>query len=108
MAAAGMPDGVYSLGSSQVTLADGEVRDANGVLAGSAVLMTDAVQRFLEYVPETDGTHVAQLVSTNPARLLGLADMGRIAPDTAPGFSLLTKDGHVQAIALEESSASSL
>ncbi|MBJ76122.1 MAG: N-acetylglucosamine-6-phosphate deacetylase [Planctomycetes bacterium] len=108
MAAAGMPDGVYSLGSSQVTLADGEVRDSNGTLAGSAILMTDAVHRFLEYVPETDGTHVAQLASTNPARLLGLADMGRIAPDTAPGFSLLTEDGHVQAIALEESSASSL
>jgi N-acetylglucosamine-6-phosphate deacetylase len=108
MAAAGMPDGVYSLGSSQVTLADGEVRDANGALAGSAILMTDAVQRFLEFVPGTDGSHVARLASTNPARLLGLTDMGRIAPGTAPGFSLLTEDGQVQAIALEESSASTL
>lgn len=108
MAAAGMPDGPYSLGSSQVTLADGEVRDTNGALAGSAILMTDAVQRFLEFVPGTDGSHVARLASTNPARLLGLADMGRITLGTAPGFSLLTEDGQVQAIALEESSASTL
>ncbi|HIF41907.1 MAG TPA: N-acetylglucosamine-6-phosphate deacetylase [Planctomycetes bacterium] len=102
MAAAGMPDGVYSLGSSKVTLADGQVRDSNGTLAGSAILMTDAVQRFLEYTSATDGTHVAQLASTNPAQLLGLADLGQIAQGTAPGFSLLTDDGHVQALALEE------
>ena len=107
MAAAGMPDGTYSLGSSQVTLADGEVRDANGALAGSSILMTDAVHRFLEFVPGTDGTDVARLASTNPARLMGLEDMGLIAPGTAPGFSLLTEDGHVRAIALEETGAPS-
>jgi N-acetylglucosamine-6-phosphate deacetylase len=107
MAAAGMPDGEYSLGNSQVTLRNGEVRDTNGALAGSAILMTDAAQRFLEYVPETDGSHLAQLASANPARLLGLPDLGRIAPGAAPGFSLLTEDGHVQAVALEESNASS-
>lgn len=107
MAAAGMPDGEYSLGNSQVTLRNGEVRDTNGALAGSAILMTDAAQRFLEYVPETDGSHLAQLASANPARLLGLPDLGRIAPGAAPGFSLLAEDGHVQAVALEESNASS-
>jgi N-acetylglucosamine-6-phosphate deacetylase len=107
MAAAGMPDGEYSLGNSQVTLRNGEVRDTNGALAGSAILMTDAAQRFLEYVPETDGSHLAQLASANPARLLRLPDLGRIAPGAAPGFSLLTEDGHVQAVALEESNASS-
>ncbi len=69
--------------------------------------MTDAVHRFLEFVPGTDGTDVARLASTNPARLMGLEDMGLIAPGTAPGFSLLTEDGHVQAIALEETGAPS-
>ena len=102
MAGAGMPDGEFNLGSSRVTVSNGVVRDTAGALAGSAILMSDAVQRFLEFVPGTDATQVARVASGNPARLLGQESMGSIAPGRSPGFSLLREGGQLAAIVLDD------
>jgi len=79
MAAAGMTDGSYELGSMRVTVSGGVARlagdgagDSPGAIAGSTATMTDVVRRAV-----TAGLPVAEAVaaaSTTPARVLGLAE----------------------------------
>jgi N-acetylglucosamine-6-phosphate deacetylase len=90
MAAAGMPDGRYRLGSMRVTVSGGVARlqeDLAGPgqpgsaspIAGSTATMDDVVRRAVAAglpVPE-----VAAAASTTPARVLGLADrVGALRP----------------------------
>ena len=78
MAAAGMPDGRYQLGSMRVDVAGGEARlaaDAGprvpGAIAGSTATIASVVRRAVAAgLPVID---VAAAASTNPARVLGLA-----------------------------------
>ena len=83
MAAAGMPDGRYRLGSMRVDVAGGVARLAadgepgpasapgtGGAIAGSTATMADVVRRAVAAgVPVTT---VAAAASTTPARVLGL------------------------------------
>jgi N-acetylglucosamine-6-phosphate deacetylase len=60
------------------TVTDGAARLADGTLAGSVVTMLESVRNLVE-----SGIALGQAVRTatgNPARALGLADRGRIAP----------------------------
>jgi N-acetylglucosamine-6-phosphate deacetylase len=84
MAAAGMPDGRYRLGSMWVDVAGGVARLAagtgsgagtgsrvSGAIAGSTATMASVVRHAVAAgLPVTD---VAAAASTNPARVLGLA-----------------------------------
>jgi len=90
MAAAGMPDGRYQLGSMRVDVAGGEARLAadagfsahagsggearsrvSGAIAGSTATMASVVRHAIAAgLPVTD---VAAAASTNPAHVLGLA-----------------------------------
>ena len=76
MAAAGMPDGSYRLGSVRVDVAGGVARLAGdgsaGAIAGSTATMASVVRHAVAAgLPVTD---VAAAASTNPARVLGLDD----------------------------------
>jgi N-acetylglucosamine-6-phosphate deacetylase len=84
MAAAGMPDGSYRLGSLGVTVAGGVARLATsardpGPIAGSTATMAGVVRRAVAAgVPVPD---VAAAASTTPARVLGIGDRtGALAP----------------------------
>jgi N-acetylglucosamine-6-phosphate deacetylase len=92
MAAAGMPDGRYQLGSMRVDVAGGEARlaaDAGsggdswprvpGAIAGSTATMATVVRHAVSAgLPVID---VAAAASTNPARVLGLAERtGALCP----------------------------
>jgi N-acetylglucosamine-6-phosphate deacetylase len=80
MAAAGMPDGSYRLGSMQVDVAYGEARLAGGgesgamagAIAGSTATMVDVVRHAV--AAGLPVTAVAAAASTTPARVLGLGD----------------------------------
>lgn len=104
MAAAGMPDGRYQLGSMRVDVAGGEARlaadarsgaDAGsggkagsgggagprvpGAIAGSTATMATVVRHAV--AAGLPVIHVAAAASTNPARVLGLADRtGALCP----------------------------
>jgi N-acetylglucosamine-6-phosphate deacetylase len=107
MAAAGMPDGSYRLGSMRVTVAEGVARlledpadparaDSGrtadpahvgpaaraGVIAGSTATLADVVRHAIAAgLPVPD---VAAAASTTPARVLGLADRtGALRPGLA-------------------------
>ena len=75
MAAAGMPDGRYRLGSVQVDVAGGVARLAGaelGAIAGSTATMAGVVRHAIAAgLPVTE---VAAAASTTPARVLGLGD----------------------------------
>jgi len=78
--AAGQPDGSYVLGGQEVVVRDGQARlSHNGALAGSTLTMEDAVRRAVHTVGLTVEAASAA-ASLIPARVLGLADRGQIAP----------------------------
>jgi N-acetylglucosamine-6-phosphate deacetylase len=76
MAGAGMTDGSYSIGGFAVDVRDGVVSGPDGVLAGSTLTMIEAVRNLHGLgvsLPEA-----LAAASTVPARVLGLATIGRI------------------------------
>ncbi|WP_346959174.1 amidohydrolase family protein [uncultured Arthrobacter sp.] len=78
MAAAGLPDGAYALGSSAVTVTAGVARlDDGGALAGGTATMLDVVRHSVAAgVPLTDAVLSATVV---PAAVLGLgAELGSL------------------------------
>ncbi|MFT4538931.1 MAG: N-acetylglucosamine-6-phosphate deacetylase [Planctomycetota bacterium] len=98
MAAAGMEPGTYELGGKQVVLKDGAVRDENGVLAGSAILMRDAIAVMKVAVPTFGALCIASTTSTNPARLLGDDTRGEIAVGKRAELALLYADGRFELV----------
>ena len=83
MAAAGMPDGYYRLGSMRVDVAGGVARLAAGAepgaIAGSTATMAGVVRHAIAVgLPVTEAAAAA---STTPARVLGLGDQtGALRP----------------------------
>jgi len=87
MAAAGMPDGRYRLGSARVDVAGGVARlvgetGAPGAIAGSTATMAGVVRHAVAAgVPVAE---VAAAASTTPARVLGLGERtGALRPGLA-------------------------
>ncbi|GAA5117428.1 N-acetylglucosamine-6-phosphate deacetylase [Pseudonocardia adelaidensis] len=89
MAAAGMPDGEYHLGAMRVTVADGVARLAAssdgraGAIAGSTATTDTLFAKVVRHaaVPREEALRRAvALTATSPARALGLADVGALAP----------------------------
>jgi N-acetylglucosamine-6-phosphate deacetylase len=74
--AAGMDDGRYFLGGTEVTAEGGVVRRADGTLAGSAVTMIEAVRNLHALGAELE--HALAAASTVPARIAGREDLGRL------------------------------
>jgi N-acetylglucosamine-6-phosphate deacetylase len=118
MAAAGMPDGSYRLGSRQVTVAGGVARltagpaprDASpgpgqgaglsqppGAIAGSTATMAGVVRHAIAAgLPVTE---VAAAASTTPARVLGIAERtGALRPGLHADLVLADGDFRLRAV----------
>ena len=112
MAAAGMPDGSYQLGSMRVTVAGGVARlledaadptqastpaAAPGAIAGSTATMASVVRHaILAGVPVPD---VAAAASSTPARILGLGDRaGALRPGLAADLVVCDDDFRPSAV----------
>lgn len=96
MAALGMPSGSYHLGDFEVLVDERAARLANGTLAGSILTMDTAVRNLMVFT----GCSLAQAVacaSANPARVLSLANKGRLAQGADADLVLLTEAGEVLA-----------
>jgi len=78
VAAAGMPDGSYRLGTREVIKRGPRVELADGTLAGSALTMDRAFAHLLAL--GFDEVAAVDMLAHRPARYLGLRDRGRIAP----------------------------
>lgn len=94
MAAAGMPDGLYRLGSQSVSVADGVARLAEGgSIAGGTAHLIDVVRRTVAAgVPLHEAVRSASLV---PAEVLGHTELGRAFGALRPGYlaQLVVTDG---------------
>jgi N-acetylglucosamine-6-phosphate deacetylase len=101
MAAAGMPDGRYPLGSLRVEVAGGVARLAGdggpGAIAGSTATMAGVVRRAVAAgLPVTE---VAAAASTTPARVLGLGDRtGALRPGLAADLVVCEEDFQLRAV----------
>lgn len=99
MAAAGMEDGVFRLGSHEVTKRGGRVTMADGTLAGSLLTMDQAFLNFLSL-----GLSLAEAsrrLSTLPADYLGLDDRGRLAEGFRADLVVLDSRHHIQQVFIE-------
>lgn len=78
-AATGMPDGKYTLGTVEFTVAGGVSRNSEGKLAGSTLTLDRALRHMLDLgIPLRD---VLPMLTFNPARLLGVEGRkGVLAP----------------------------
>jgi N-acetylglucosamine-6-phosphate deacetylase len=70
MAATGMPDGRYRLGTFEVSVAGGIVRNSDGKLAGSTLTLDRALRHMIALGLSL--REVLPMLTSNPARLLGL------------------------------------
>ena len=101
MAAAGMADGSYPLGSLRVEVAGGVARlagdDEPGAIAGSTAAMAGVVRRAVASgLPVTE---VAAAASTTPARILGLGDRtGALRPGLAADLVVCDEDFRLHAV----------
>lgn len=98
-AAAGMPDGEYSLGRHRVTKCMGGVRLPDGTLAGSTLTMDQALRNLVGMGLEV--ADASRRVSTHAADYLGLSDRGRLAVGAWADFVMLDRDLQVQGVVVE-------
>ncbi len=91
-AAAGMPDGQYSLGRHRVTKCMGGVRLADGTLAGSTLTMDQALRNLVDLGLAIEDA--SRRVSSYAADYLGLDDRGRLASGMQADFVVM--DGNLQ------------
>jgi N-acetylglucosamine-6-phosphate deacetylase len=94
IAATGMPDGHYKLGSLDVDVRDGRCM-SDGKLAGSVLTMDRAVQNVAR-LENWDLRKAVQMATANPARVVGQVERGILAPGMAADLVLLSADGRVQ------------
>jgi len=99
MAAAGMPDGSYQLGSQRVSVAGGVARllEDRTAIAGSTATLADVVRHAVAAgLPVSD---VAAAASTTPARVLGLADRtGALSPGLSADLVVCDDDFRPRAV----------
>jgi len=91
MAAAGMPPGTYSLNDIPVSVDETSARLADGRLAGSSLTMDAAVRNMVAWAGVSIPDALTMATAT-PATLLGLPDLGRLAPGNAADLTIL--DNH--------------
>ena len=99
IAAAGMPDGEYRLGSHTVHKRGDTVRLGDGTLAGSVLTMDGALRTLLGLGLPLD--EAARRLSTIPADYLGEMERGRIAPGLPADLVVVDPAGQVLHVAIE-------
>jgi N-acetylglucosamine-6-phosphate deacetylase len=99
VAAAGMPDGEYRLGTHRIHKSGDTVRLADGTLAGSVLTMDAALRNLLSL--GLDLAEAATRLSTIPARYLGLTDRGVIEAGAAADLVMMDAAGGLLAVVAE-------
>ena len=97
IAATGMPDGLYRLGTFDVSVSGGVARNADGKLAGSTLTLDRAIRHMVSLgVSPIEAIRMATLV---PATRLGIAGRkGVIAPGADADLVFLTPDLQVKGV----------
>ena len=94
IAATGMPDGRYRLGSLEVSLKDGKCL-SDGKLAGSVLTMDRAIRNVMHFA-QWDLQRALSLATLNPARVVGLTGAGRLKVGAQADIVVLSPTGEVK------------
>ena len=94
--ALGAPYGRFRIGGFEVIHDDTGVRTVDGVLAGSALPLDQAVRNLVNFTQCSLADAVTTVTST-PADVLGLVDRGRIRPGARADLTILDPDGTLHA-----------
>jgi N-acetylglucosamine-6-phosphate deacetylase len=98
--AAGLPDGEYELGGQAVSVREGAARIANGSLAGSTLMLDQAVCNTMRF-SGLDFQTVIQMATRVPAEAMGIgAERGSIAVGRRADLAFFDKDHQVIAAML--------
>lgn len=96
--ACGMPDGKYKLYDYEIIVSEGTARLPNGILAGSVLTMSRAVQNMVELAGLPIET-VLPLATEVPARIIGAADRkGRLESGYDADLVVLTPRFEVERV----------
>lgn len=93
VAPTGLGDGEFELWGETITVKNGRTLNERGSIAGSVCTMLDCV-RTMKSIGFSDAD-IAKMVSTNPARLLGLKDRGSIEVGKRADIVGLNPDGTI-------------
>ena len=100
MSAAGMPDGDYMLGQFSVSVANGraqlkeDIAAGKETLAGSVLTMDRAVAN-LQAFTHAPLAVATRLASHNPAAMLGVPALTRLAPDSVANLNRFDEQGRL-------------
>jgi N-acetylglucosamine-6-phosphate deacetylase len=94
IAATGMPDGRYRLGTLEVELKDGRCT-ANGRLAGSVLTMDRALRNAMQF-GRWDLQQALRAASLNPARVAGVSHSGKLEAGCRADIAVLSPNGEVR------------
>lgn len=93
---AGLPNGVYMLGPSKVIIRDGVARTEEGVLAGSTLMLMNAVRNVVKMgLPLNDAFRMA---TSTPCDAMGIRGVGRIARGCRADLLILNKQLEIEEI----------
>ncbi len=81
----------FTLGGRTILRRDGRLETEEGVLAGADLDMAQAVRNAVALLG-LDGAEALRMASTYPARAMGLADRGRLAPGLRADLVLLREN----------------
>lgn len=97
--ALGASYGRFRIGGFEVVHDETGVRTVDGVLAGSALPLDQAVRNLMSFTQCSLADALAT-VTTTPADLLGLADRGRVRPGARADLTILDRAGDLYATVL--------
>ncbi|MCX8170711.1 MAG: amidohydrolase family protein, partial [Candidatus Bathyarchaeota archaeon] len=86
---AGLPDGIYTLGPSKVIVRDGVARTEEGGLAGSTLMLINAVRNMVRIgLPLNDAFRMA---TSTPCDAMCIKGLGRVARGCRADLLILNK-----------------
>jgi N-acetylglucosamine-6-phosphate deacetylase len=90
-----MGDGEYRIWGEQISVTNGRTRNERGSIAGSVIMMDDAVRMMLAL--GTSIEDATKMAASNPAKLLGVERYyGSIEEGKRADIVALDKDGKVK------------
>ena len=96
MAGAGMPPGRYQLGGQPVVVSETSSHLDDGTLAGAILTLDQAVRNAVRWMDVTTA-QALQMATEVPARVVGLAERGRIGVGAVGDLALFAEDLRVAA-----------